>query len=36
MGDLRAVAGRQPEFKLESYDHFLGKLWPQGVPERIV
>jgi len=36
MADLRAVAGKHEEFRLESYDHFLSKLWPRGVPERIV
>ena len=35
MGDLKSVAGRQPGFFIESYEHFLSKLWPKGVPERI-
>lgn len=32
---LRDVAGKSPKFILESYNHFLSKLWPQGKPERI-
>lgn len=33
--DLKDVAGRSPDFAIESYSHFLSKLWPKGVPERI-
>ena len=33
--DLKAVAGNRPEFFIESYAHFLSKLWPKGTPERI-
>jgi hypothetical protein len=33
--DLKEVAGDRPEFIIESYSHFLSKLWPRGVPERI-
>lgn len=33
--DLKEVIGRDSKFLLESYGHFLSKLWPKGVPERI-
>ena len=33
--DLTAVAGKQPQFSVESYSHFLSKLWPRGASERI-
>ena len=33
--DLREVAGGREEFVIESYSHFLSKLWPRGVVERI-
>jgi hypothetical protein len=32
---LRDVAGGAPGFVLESYGHFLSKLWPKGVQEKI-
>ena len=33
--DLTAVAGKHPQFSVESYSHFLSKLWPRGASERI-
>lgn len=33
--DLREVAGGEEKFFVESYSHFLSKLWPRGVAERI-
>lgn len=33
--DLTSVAGKQPQFSVESYSHFLSKLWPRGFAERI-
>jgi hypothetical protein len=33
--DLTEVAGRAEGFSIESYSHFLSKLWPKGMPERI-
>lgn len=33
--DLKDVAGRHPEFIVESYSHFLTKLWPRGIAERV-
>ena len=33
--ELTEVVGGRPEFVVESYGHFLSKLWPKGVPERI-
>lgn len=32
---LRDVVGTRPGFILESYNHFLSKLWPKGVVEKI-
>lgn len=34
--DLKEVAGRAEGFSIESYSHFLSKLWPRGVPERVL
>lgn len=33
--DLKEVAGSEKEFYVESYSHFLSKLWPKGVAERV-
>lgn len=33
--DLKDVADGENSFYVESYSHFLSKLWPKGVPERI-
>lgn len=33
--DLTAVAGKHAQFSVESYSHFLSKLWPRGFAERI-
>jgi hypothetical protein len=33
--DLTSVAGKHAQFSVESYSHFLSKLWPRGVMERI-
>lgn len=35
VSDLRATCGDRKEFVVESYGHFLSKLWPRGVPEKI-
>lgn len=35
MSDLKSVTREQKGFVVESYDHFLSKLWPKGVPEKI-
>lgn len=35
MSDLRETVGNRKEFVVESYGHFLSKLWPKGMPERI-
>lgn len=32
---LKDVVGEDKRFLLESYGHFLSKLWPKGVPERV-
>lgn len=34
-GDLKDVAGRTDGFLVESYSHFLSKLWPRGMPEKV-
>lgn len=33
--DLKDVAGSTAGFLVESYSHFLSKLWPRGVPEKV-
>ncbi len=33
--DLKEVAGNTDGFLIESYSHFLSKLWPRGIPEKI-
>jgi len=33
--DLKSVAGQHRQIKVESYSHFLSKLWPKGIPERV-
>lgn len=33
--DLKEAAGHDKKFVVETYSHFLSKLWPKGVPERI-
>lgn len=35
VADLREVVGRDEGFLVESYGHFLAKLWPKGVPEKV-
>jgi hypothetical protein len=35
MGDLKGVVGRENGFLVESYSHFLSKLWPKGIPEKV-
>lgn len=35
VSDLRETVGARNEFVVESYGHFLSKLWPKGVPEKI-
>ena len=34
-GDLKEVAGSEKEFFVESYTHFLSKLWPGGVAQKV-
>ncbi len=34
-GDLKDVVGDEKGFFVESYSHFLSKLWPRGVVERV-
>jgi hypothetical protein len=34
-GDLKEVAGSEKEFFVESYSHFLSKLWPLGAAEKV-
>ncbi len=34
-GDLKDVAGKTDGFIIESYSHFLSKLWPRGMPEKV-
>lgn len=34
-GDLKEVAGGTDGFLIESYSHFLSKLWPRGMPEKV-
>jgi hypothetical protein len=33
--DLKDVAGKTDGFIIESYSHFLSKLWPRGMPEKV-
>jgi hypothetical protein len=33
--DLKSVAGKTDGFIIESYSHFLSKLWPRGMPEKV-
>lgn len=33
--DLKEVAGKSEGFVVESYSHFLSKLWPRGVQEKV-
>jgi hypothetical protein len=33
--DLKEVAGQEENFSIESYSHFLSKLWPKGVAEKV-
>ena len=33
--DLKAIAGREKQFFIETYAHFQAKLWPKGRPERV-
>ena len=35
VSDLQETIGSRKEFVVESYGHFLSKLWPQGIPEKI-
>jgi hypothetical protein len=35
VSDLRETVGHQKGFVVESYGHFLSKLWPRGAPEKI-
>jgi hypothetical protein len=34
-GDLKDVVGDEKGFFVESYSHFLSKLWPRGIVERV-
>jgi hypothetical protein len=34
-GDLKDVASGTDGFMVESYSHFLSKLWPRGMPEKV-
>ena len=34
-GDLKETCGHSKEFYVESYSHFLGKLWPSGVATKV-
>lgn len=34
-GDLKLVAGKTNGFLVESYSHFLSKLWPRGIIEKV-
>jgi hypothetical protein len=33
--DLKEVVGEEKGFFVESYDHFLSKLWPRGIVEKV-
>lgn len=33
--DLKGVAGKTDGFLIESYSHFLSKLWPRGMAEKV-
>ena len=33
--DLTGIVGKHAQFSVESYSHFLSKLWPRGFAERI-
>lgn len=33
--DLKDVAGKKDGFIIESYSHFLSKLWPRGIAEKV-
>lgn len=33
--DLKSVAGKSEGFVIESYSHFLSKLWPRGLAEKV-
>lgn len=33
--DIKEVAGKEAKFTVESYSHFLSKLWPKGTAERV-
>jgi hypothetical protein len=35
LSDLRETVQGRKEFVVESYGHFLSKLWPNGIPQRI-
>ena len=35
LSDLKSVTRDQKQFAVESYAHFLSKLWPTGAPEKI-
>jgi hypothetical protein len=35
VSDIRETVGHDENFLVESYGHFLAKLWPKGMPEKV-